>query len=160
MVFTVTSSECKVKKARLYEFLSRLGWRTIENKSFYKFPAPKLASFRKYTILNFRVFRVRDTKIGMLSHWKKPFLLIFSSLTISSIKRCVFCTRMLALEWKGRAFIEKVNSRCFCWFPAAKLSTDMASPYKALQRCVKCFGKSLRNCGPQRPEIWKNCLYQ
>ena len=28
---------------------------------------------------------------------------------------------MLALEWKGRAFIEKVNSRCFCWFPAAIL---------------------------------------
>ena len=26
---------------------------------------------------------------------------------------------MLVLEWKGRAFIEKVNSRCFCWFPAA-----------------------------------------
>ena len=26
---------------------------------------------------------------------------------------------MLALEWKGRAFIEKVNTRCFCWFPAA-----------------------------------------
>ena len=35
--------------------------------------------------------------------------------------------RMLALEWKGRAFTEKVNSRCFCWFPAAKLSTNMAS---------------------------------
>ena len=28
------------------------------------------------------------------------------------------CVRMLALEWKGRAFIEKVNTRCFCWFPA------------------------------------------
>ena len=26
---------------------------------------------------------------------------------------------MLVLEWKERAFIEKVNSRCFCWFPAA-----------------------------------------
>ena len=26
---------------------------------------------------------------------------------------------MLALEWKGRTFMEKVNSRCFCWFPAA-----------------------------------------
>ena len=29
------------------------------------------------------------------------------------------CARMLALEWKGRAFIEKVNTRCFCWFPVA-----------------------------------------
>ena len=28
---------------------------------------------------------------------------------------------MLVLEWKGGAFIEKVNSRCFCWFPAAIL---------------------------------------
>ena len=29
------------------------------------------------------------------------------------------CARMLALEWKERAFIEKVICRCFCWFPAA-----------------------------------------
>ena len=29
---------------------------------------------------------------------------------------------MLVLEWKERAFVEKVNSRsCFCWFPAAIL---------------------------------------
>ena len=30
------------------------------------------------------------------------------------------CARMLALEWKW-ALIEKMNSRCFCWFPAAIL---------------------------------------
>ena len=91
MVFTVTSSDCKVKKARFYEFLFTLGWRLIGNKSLYKFPAPKHVSFRKYSNLNFRVFTVRDTKIGMLSHWKKPSLLfIFSSLTISRIKRCVY----------------------------------------------------------------------
>ena len=124
----MTSSDYKVNKARFYEFVYTLVGRLIENKSLYKFPAPKLVSFRKYTILNFRVFRVRDTKIGMLSHWKKPFLLIFSSLTISSIKRCVFCTRMLALEWKGRAFIEKVNSRCFCWFSAAILVDQNSTP--------------------------------
>ena len=35
---------------------------------------------------------------------------------------------------------------------APKLYTNMASPYKALQRSVKRFGKLLRNCGPQRPE--------
>ena len=29
------------------------------------------------------------------------------------------CAHMLALEWNERAFIEKVNSRCFCRFPAA-----------------------------------------
>ena len=35
---------------------------------------------------------------------------------------------MLALEWKGRAFIEKVNSRCFCWFPAAILVDSFCPP--------------------------------
>ena len=69
--FTVTSSDCKVKKARFYEFLFTLGWRLIGNTSLYKFPAPKHVSFRKYSNLNFRVFTVRDTKIGMLSRWKK-----------------------------------------------------------------------------------------
>ena len=61
-------------------------------KYLYKFPAQKHVSFRKYSNLNFRVFTVRDTKIGMLSmsHWKKSLLLIFSSLAISSIKRCVY----------------------------------------------------------------------
>ena len=41
---------------------------------------------------------------------------------------------------------------------APKRYTNMASPYKALQRCVKRFGKYLRNCGSQRPEAWTNCL--
>ena len=35
---------------------------------------------------------------------------------------------MLALEWKGRAFIEKVNSTCFCWFPAAILVDQNGTP--------------------------------
>ena len=35
---------------------------------------------------------------------------------------------MLVLEWKGRAFIEKVNSRCFCWFPAAILVDSFCPP--------------------------------
>ena len=44
---------------------------------------------------------------------------------------------MLVLEWKERAFIEKGNSRCFCWFPAAisvhqNLDTNVASPYKGV----------------------------
>ena len=41
---------------------------------------------------------------------------------------------------------------------APKRCTNMASQYKALQRCVKRFGKYLRNFGPQRPETWTNCL--
>ena len=39
-----------------------------KNKPLYKFPAPKGVSFRKYSNLNFQVFTVRDTKIGILSH--------------------------------------------------------------------------------------------
>ena len=35
---------------------------------------------------------------------------------------------MLVLEWKGGAFIEKVNSRCFCWFPAAILVESFCPP--------------------------------
>ena len=35
---------------------------------------------------------------------------------------------MLVLKWKERAFIEKVNSRCFCWFPAAILVHQNGAP--------------------------------
>ena len=35
---------------------------------------------------------------------------------------------MLALEVKGRVFIEKVNSRCFCCFPAATLLDSFCPP--------------------------------
>jgi len=80
----------KSTKRGFCEFLFTLGWRQIENKSLYKFPAPRHVSFRKHSNLNFEVFRVRDTKIAMLSHWKKSLPLIFSRFTISSIKRCVY----------------------------------------------------------------------
>ena len=56
---------------------------------------------------------------------KKSLLLIFSSITISSI--CL-CAHMLVSQWKERAFIEKVNSRCFCWFPAAILVHQNGAP--------------------------------
>ena len=35
---------------------------------------------------------------------------------------------MLVLEWKERAFIEKVDSECFCWFPAAILVHQNRAP--------------------------------
>ena len=35
---------------------------------------------------------------------------------------------MLNLGWKQRAFIKKVNSRCFCWFPAAILVHQNGTP--------------------------------
>ena len=38
------------------------------------------------------------------------------------------CTCMLALEWKRRAFIEKVNSRCFRWFPVSILVDQNCLP--------------------------------
>ena len=38
------------------------------------------------------------------------------------------CASMLVLEWKERAFIGKVNSRCFCWFPAAILVHQNGAP--------------------------------
>ena len=47
---------------------------------------------------------------------------------------------------KKRAFIENVNSRLFYFISGGRIGapkpfTNMASPYKALQRCVKRFGK-------------------
>ena len=47
---------------------------------------------------------------------------------------------MLALEWKGRALIEKVNSKCFCWFPAAILVHQNGTPIWRLHT-----GASLRS---------------
>ena len=38
------------------------------------------------------------------------------------------CARRLTLEWRERAFMEKVNSRCFCWFPAAILVDSFCPP--------------------------------
>ena len=35
---------------------------------------------------------------------------------------------MLVFEWKERDFIEKVNSRSFCWFPAAILVDQNGTP--------------------------------
>ena len=45
---------------------------------------------------------------------------------------------------------------CGGYIGAPNLYTNMACPDKDLQRCVKCFGKLLRNCRPQRPETWTN----
>ena len=64
---------------------------------------------------------------------------------------------------KRRSFYRKSEPQMFLLIfgghiGAPKLCTNMASPYKALQRCVKRFGKYLRNGGPQRPETGTNCL--
>ena len=66
------------------------------------------------------------TPIGKLSHWKMSLLLILSSLTISGIR---LCARMLALDLKGRTFIES-ELQMFLLISGC----HVASPYKALQR--------------------------
>ena len=68
------------------------------------------------------------------------------------------CARMLALKWKGRAFTEKVNSKCFCWFPAAKLSTNMASPYnvtdtESSKKVREMFRQSSETVGHKDPRF-------
>ena len=65
---------------------------------------------------------------------------------------------------KRKSFYRKSELQMFLFISgghigAPKRYTNMASPYKALQRCVKRFGKYLRNCGPQRPETWTNFLF-
>ena len=60
---------------------------------------------------------------------KKVSPLDFQQFNHLKYEKVCLCARMLALVWKGRAFTEKVNSRCFCWFPTTKLSTNRASPY-------------------------------
>ena len=94
----------------------------------HKFPFPYHVSFRKYSNLNFRVFTVRDTKIGMLSRWKKVSPLDFQQYNHFKYYKICLWVRMLVLEWKERAFIEKENSRCFCWFPAGILVHQNGAP--------------------------------
>ena len=65
------------------------------------------------------------------SVWR--WLILSKILTMSKynhfkyLKICL-CARMLVLMWKERAFIEIVNFRCFCWFPAAILVHQNGAP--------------------------------
>ena len=127
--FPVTLSNCKVKTTKFYKFLFTLAWRWTKNKSLYKFPFPWHISLQKYSNLNFWVFTVRDTKIGMLSRWKKVSSLDFQQYNhFKYLQKICLCARMLVLEWQERAFIEKVDSRCFCRFLAAILVDQNGTP--------------------------------
>ena len=64
---------------------------------------------------------MRDTKIRMLSRWKKASPLDFQQYDHFKYQELCLCARMLVIEWKESAFIEKVNSRCFCLLPTAIL---------------------------------------
>ena len=92
-----------------------------------------------------KLLKVLVTDISISS--TKSLLLIFSSIIISRIRRYVYAyVRMLILECKERAFIEKNELQMFLLISgghigAPKRYINMASPYKVLQRCVKRFAK-------------------
>ena len=75
------------------------------------------------------------------------------------------CVRMLVLKWKERAFIEKVDSRCFCWFPSAILVHQNGTPIWRLHAKVYkgTWNVSANNsetvCHKDLAETWTNCLY-
>ena len=83
-----------------------------------------------YNNLNFWVFTVRDTiwERGKLSHWKKSLSSQFTAVKPFQVLENIFMC-MYASSWvKERAFIEKVNSRCFCWFLAVILVHQNGTP--------------------------------
>ena len=59
---------------------------------------------------------------------KKVSSLDFQQYNYFKYWKICLCARMLVLEWKDGAFTEKVNSRCFCWFPAAILVHQNGTP--------------------------------
>ena len=111
MVFTVTSSICKVKIARFYKFLLTLGWRYFVQVSI---PVAGFISKIQQFELAVSLKKISPLDFQQYNHFKY-------------LKICL-CARMLVLEWKERAFIEKVNSRCFCWFPVAILVHQNCTP--------------------------------
>ena len=70
---------------------------------------------------------------------------------------------MLVLDWKERAFIEKVNFKCFCYYQAAIVVVQNGAPIWRLH--TKLYrgadniwaDNSETIYGPQRPETWTNC---
>ena len=59
---------------------------------------------------------------------KKVSSLYFQQYNHFKYWKICLCARMLVLEWEQGAFTEKVNSRCFCWFPAAILVHQNGTP--------------------------------
>ena len=130
MVFIVTSSTCKVKIARFYELLFTLGWRLTKSKSLYKFPLSVACFISKIKQFELPSFHSAWHQIGMLSRWKKVFPLDFQQYNHFKYQKICLCASMLVFEWKERAFIEKVNSRCF---------VDFRRPYHWYTKTVQSF---------------------
>ena len=90
--------------------------------------------------------------------------MIFSSLNILSGTKRVYANANL-LTSKRKYFYRKSKNLMSllisgnhigvpCWY------TSMASPYKALETCVKRFGKQLNNGAPNnRREAWICCTF-
>ena len=95
---------------------------------------------------------------------KKSLSSWFSAVWPFQVLEVMFMHTYGSSRVKRNSFYRKSELRMFLLISCGHISapkqyTNMASPYKALQSCVKHFGKQLRNCGPQRSETWTNCLY-
>ena len=122
MVFTVTSSKNRgFTNSYLDEVEDK--WKinlctSFQPRSMFHFENTELPSFLSAWHQNRKVVSL-----------KKVSPLDFQQFNHFKYYKMCLGARILALEWKERAFTEKMNSICFRWFPAAKLSTNMVSPY-------------------------------
>ena len=74
------------------------------------------------------VFTVRDRQDRNAVSLKKVSPLDFQQYNHFKYWNIRVCAYMLVLEWKERAFIEKMNSRCFLRFPAVILVHQNCTP--------------------------------
>ena len=104
----------------------------------------KHPSFRKYINLNFRVFTVCDTKIGMLTHRKKSLSSWFSAVKPFLLIEDEFMCTYASSRVKRKSFYRKNELQMVLLISGGhicvpKLYTNMASPYKALQKVRETF---------------------
>ena len=90
---------------------------------------------------------------------KKSLSSWFSAVWPFQVLEVMFMHMYASSRVKRNSFYRKSELQMFLLISCGHISapkqyTNMASPYKALQSCVKHFGKQLRNCGPQRSETW------
>ena len=94
---------------------------------------------------------------------KKSLSSWFSAVWPFQVLEVMFMHTYASSRVKRNSFYTKSELRMFLLISgshigAPKRYINMASPYKALQSCVKHFGKQLRNCGPQRSETWTKLI--
>ena len=129
----MTPSKCNitVKKARFYAFLLIHTLYQVEDSkiSIYVQVSSPIACF--FSTIQLSIFhRVFIHKNEMLSPWTKVSPLDFQHFNHFKYSKI----------WKERAFIEKVNSRWFCCFPAAiLLDFDFDLSQFIFWCCVYCM---------------------